>query len=143
MVRSGIVIEQKDGVMTLLFDRPEACEKCGQCDGRQHNTTLDLPGDGTVGDRVEVDMPSGRVAQAALLAYAIPVAFLLGGLLVAGPIRRTLSLPLNSDLFTIICAVLGLAIGWLVMRLISKKAETRRHFLPRVVAIYPAEKPPQ
>lgn len=133
MVRTGVVIEEKDGLLTLLFDRPEACEKCGQCNGRTHNATLELPGQARVGERVSVELPDGRLAQATLLAYALPVVLLLLGLVFGQ--RMFGFLPIAGDLRALMGGGVGVLLGLLLMAVSTRGARAKAHFSPRIVGL--------
>ncbi len=78
-------VVRKDGRLMARVERPEACMQCRACDyGLNAETFAELPkGNWQEGDEVEIDLESGRVSQASLLAYGIPLAGLLIALAIA------------------------------------------------------------
>ncbi|MDR3051715.1 MAG: SoxR reducing system RseC family protein [Oscillospiraceae bacterium] len=136
MLQTGVVMAAQGGKLTVAFERPQACKDCGQCGGeRRKQTELTLPGEGRVGDLVTVDVPDGRVAQAAALAYVIPLAGLLLGLLLAGPLRPALAPGLSDDLFAALCAGAGLLVSLGVLRLVDGCIRGRAGWQPRLVDV--------
>lgn len=123
----------------MRFDRPEACQKCGQCDGGKHATILELSGRADPGDRVEVQMPEGRVAQAALLAYAMPLVFMLAGLLLSGSLRTALGVQMGENGFAALCSGVGLLIALIPLGVMGRAGRLKNHFTPRIVAVMPAQ----
>ena len=78
MIRSGVVVEKENGVLGVVFERPEMCAHCGGC-LHKHCSRVQIKGDAQIGDTVDVDMPDGEVVKASALMYIVPVcAFLLG-----------------------------------------------------------------
>ena len=67
--------------LEISFCRPKDCGHCHACDGGQQPTVIRVPGEGRVGDYASVELPTGTVAKASLLAYAVPIGGLLLGML--------------------------------------------------------------
>ena len=74
-----------DGRLMAEVVRTEACQQCHACQfGQKERMLVELPeGNYAVGDTVELSLPDARFARASLLAYALPVATLFAGLLIA------------------------------------------------------------
>ena len=83
MTKFGQVLayNENTGIAAIGFNRPDACEKCGACGAQSHQGTIELKADCKPGDWVRVELPQGRFLQATALAYVLPLAGLLGGLL--------------------------------------------------------------
>ena len=79
-----------------------------------------------VGDRVVVDLSPKRVVQASLLAYAVPLAFLIAGVFLGG---------LVSDLFGLILGVAACALAYGVLRLVDRRNRKKHSFQPRMERI--------
>ncbi len=139
MLQTGTVVETAQGSLTVEFARPEACEKCGQCNGSRHATRLTLPGDAPVGAQVTVRMPDGKVAQASLLAYTIPLALMLGGLFAAGPLQLHVAPTWSVDLFAALCAAIGLVLAGGALVLINRLIKDRKDWQPHIVGIQPKD----
>ncbi len=127
MEQTGEVIEVSQGLLTIRFCRPEACENCRACSGEKHQATIQIPGDAQVGDRVTVSMPEGQVAKASLLAYAMPLCGLLLGLF-AGWV-------LGGDIPAILGAAAGLALSIFTLRLLDIRLRKDDRWTPKLVAV--------
>ena len=141
MLRTGTVVACEDSQLTVLFERPEACEKCGACGGRRHGHRITLPvpaGDATVGDQVSVDMPEARVVSASALAYLIPLAGLLAGLILGARQAERAAPGMSPDLFAALCALAGLATSLPVLMLADRAIRGKARWTPRIVAVLPA-----
>lgn len=143
MVRPGEVVEKKDGLLTVVFERPSACGNCNGCLSKQC-TNVELPGDAEVGDTVDVALPEKNIVRASAIAYVIPLLALLGGLLLGSLVHGPLGIAWNADLFAAaiggVCLIIGLLIVYGIDRRLRKKADWQ----PRIVAVHPeAEKLPE
>lgn len=127
MEQTGEVIDVSQGLLTIRFCRPEACENCRACSGEKHQATIQIPGDAQVGDRVTVSMPEGQVAKASLLAYAMPLCGLLLGLF-AGWV-------LGGDIPAILGAAAGLALSIFTLRLLDIRLRKDDRWTPKLVAV--------
>ncbi len=127
MEQTGEVIEVKNGLLTVQFCRPEACEKCRACTGEKNRATIQVPGEAQVGDSVTVRMPEGQVAKASLLAYAMPLCGLLIGLF--------LGFVLGGDIPAVIGAAIGLCISFLILKLLDSRLRKDVRWTPMVVAV--------
>ncbi len=132
MEQTGEVIEVNKGILTIRFDRPEACQHCGACNGEKHQALIEIPGQAGVGDRVTVSMPEGQVAKASLLAYAIPLAGLVLGLF--------LGWALGGEIPALLGAAVGLGLSLLVLRLNEKKLRKDAKWTPQLVSVEKREK---
>lgn len=130
MDQTGEVIEVNDGILTVRFLRPEACERCQACSGRTHQALITIPGRAEVGDRVVVRLPEGQVAKASLLAYALPLAGLLLGLFAGWA--------LGGDVPAFIGAALGLIVSFLALHISDRRMQREDKWRPQLVAV---EKP--
>jgi sigma-E factor negative regulatory protein RseC len=128
MERTGEVVEAHRGMLTVRFQRPQACENCRACDGKQHQHLVKLSGEARVGDTVVVSLPEERLAKASLLAYAVPLGGLLAGLF-AG------SLAGFGDVSALLGAALGLGLSLLVLRAGEKKFRRTGEWEPRLVSV--------
>lgn len=136
MINKGVVTESTAGKMTVVFERPEACGDCHNCPRgsescKQH--TIFLKGDAHVGDTVSVELDDSHVMLASMVAYLIPLAgFILG--LVLGYALSFRFPQWNSELFTAVFAIAGTVLAYLFMRVIDPHFAKGR-WEPRVVSI--------
>lgn len=140
MVRPGEVVEKKDGVLTVVFERPDACGNCNGCISKKC-TNVELPGDAAVGDEVEVDLPDKNVVGASAIAYLIPLAMLIAGLLLGTALHGTLGIGMSSDLFAALAGGVCLGMGLLIVVGIDRVLRGRKDWQPRIVAVHPAQRP--
>lgn len=127
MEQTGEVIQVDNGLLTVQFCRPEACESCRACTGDKHKAMIQIPGDAQVGDIVTVSMPEGQVAKASLIAYAMPLAGLLIGLFIG--------FALGGDLAAVIGAAAGLVLCLTVLKLLDGRLRRDERWMPRLVAV--------
>jgi len=112
MTNKGIVTEVNGEMLTVVFERHEACGDCHACMHGSTNCkkhTVKIRGKADVGDRIIVEMDEGHVMAASAVAYMIPFAGFMIGLVIAWLFK--LSEPLMALL-----AVAGTACAYLVMR---------------------------
>ncbi len=112
MTNKGIVKEVNGEMITVVFERHEACGDCHACHMGSENCakhTITIRGKADVGDEIVVEMDESHVMAASATAYMIPFAGFMIGLL--GAYALELSEPLMA-----LCAVAGTAAAYLVMR---------------------------
>ena len=112
MTNKGIVKEVNGEMLTVVFERHEACGDCHAChmgstDCAKH--TITIKGKAEVGDQIVVEMDESHVMAASATAYMIPFAGFMIGLL--GAYALKLPEPVMA-----LCAVAGTALAYLVMR---------------------------
>ena len=112
MTNKGIVKEVNGEMLTVVFERHEACGDCHACSMGSTNCakhTIKIRGKAEVGDQIVVEMDESHVMAASATAYLIPfVGFMLGLL---GGYAAGLSEPLMA-----LCAIAGTAAAYLIMR---------------------------
>ena len=135
MTNKGIVTEVSGDNLTIVFERPEACGDCHNCmhgseDCAKH--TIVLRGQAAVGDEVVVEMDDSHVMAASALAYIVPLAGFILGLAVGWLVRGAVAL--NPDLTMALCAVIGTACAYLVMRALDPHFSKGR-WEPKIVSV--------
>ena len=125
----GLVVGLSGESAQIRFLRGKQCANCGACLTAGENEmeiTLENTLGAKVGDRVVVDLSPKRVVQASLLAYAVPLAFLIAGVFLGG---------LVSDLFGLILGVAACALAYGVLRLVDRRNRKKHSFQPRMERI--------
>lgn len=140
MVRNGEVVENQGGILTIVFERPAACENCNGCLSKQC-VNLEIAGTAAVGDTVEVELPDKSVVASSAIAYLLPLGMLLAGLLLGNPLRALLQISMNADLFAAAAGVVCLLIGVAIVYIIDRRLRNRRDWQPRIVAVHPHQEP--
>ena len=112
MTNKGIVKEVNGEMLTVVFERHEACGDCHAChmgstDCAKH--TITIKGKADVGDEIVEEMDESHVMAASATAYMIPFAGFMIGLF--GSYALKMSEPVMA-----LCAVAGTALAYLVMR---------------------------
>ena len=135
MTNKGVVKAVNGEMLTVVFERHEACGDCHACmrgssDCSKHTVTI--PGKAQVGDVVVVEMDDSHVMAASALAYMIPLAgFMLG--LLAGYAAHV------SEPVMALCALIGTGLAYLVMRALDPHFSKGR-WEQRIVSVSRPEK---
>ena len=140
MIRSGVVVEKENGVLGVVFERPEMCAHCGGC-LHKHCSRVQIKGDAQIGDTVDVDMPDGEVVKASALMYIVPLCAFLLGLLLAWLVYRGGAVRMAEDLFYALCGLAACALGLAAVWAADKKLRGAQKWQPRVVAVHKPEQP--
>lgn len=132
MIKFGQVKERNDakGLVTIRFERPEACGKCNACGTGSQKGEVTLPSDCQVGAWVRVEMPEGRFVQATALVYILPLAGLLLGLFGGWKLGA------GSDLWTVLGALAGLVIALSSLYLVDRQLSKKPEWMPKITAVY-------
>lgn len=130
MDRLGEVTAVDGKWLEITFCRPSDCDKCHACMGGSKTTTLRLEGKANVGDQVLVEMPASTVTQASLIAYGLPLAGLLVGMLAGDQL-----IPMEHSLGALIGAVIGLALPLTYLLVTEKKRRSNPKWTPQIKRI--------
>ena len=132
MIKFGQVTayDEKTGMATITYIRPEACARCGACGGLSQNGSIRLRADCAVGNWVKVVLPDSRFMTATLLAYIIPLIGFLAGLF-AGSILSG-----GSELWALGGSLLGLGLCLLGMKWNEKHIAGKPEWTPHVEQVY-------
>ncbi|MEG0900597.1 MAG: SoxR reducing system RseC family protein, partial [Clostridia bacterium] len=133
MIKFGQVSKynEKTGMATVVYVRPDACEKCGACGSESHKGSIELKAACKQGDWVRVELPDARFVQATTIAYAIPLCgFLIG--LCAGYFATG-----GNELWAVLGSSGGLGLCVLGLMINEKRIAGKPEWTPRIVAVYP------
>ena len=125
----GLVTSIRDGNAQIHFLRGSACAHCGAClTVGESEMEISLPNTlgAKVGDHVVVDLSPKRVVQASLLAYAVPLVLLIGGVLLGSQI---------ADWAGLVLGIAACLSGYLILRVVEKRTKDKNSFRPRMVRI--------
>lgn len=125
----GLVTAVKNGTAQIHFLRGSACAHCGACltvGESEMEVTLPNTLGAKQGDRVVVELSPKRVMQASLLAYAVPLLLLIGGVLIGSRYADWAGLALG---------IAACGIGYLILRIVEKKSAKKRSFQPRMTRV--------
>ena len=125
----GLVVGLNGNMAQIHFLRGKQCANCGAClTAGENEMEIALPNSlgAKVGDRVVVDLSPKRVVQASLLAYAVPLAFLIAGVFIGG---------LVSDWFGLVLGVVACGLAYGILRLVDRRNQKHHSFQPRMERI--------
>ena len=135
MERFGEVTKVDGKWLEITFCRPSDCDKCHACMGGPNTTTLRLQGKANVGDTVLVELPASTVTMASVIAYGLPLAGLLAGMLLGDAF-----IPMENSLGALIGAVVGLALPLIYLLVSEKKRRSNPKWTPQIKRIIPMSK---
>ena len=135
MERLGEVTKVDGKWLEITFCRPSDCDKCHACMGGSKTTTLRLEGKANVGDSVLVELPASTVTKASAIAYGLPLAGLLIGMMLGNEF-----LPLEDSLGALVGAVAGLTLPLIYLFVSEKKRRSDSQWTPQITRIIPMTK---
>lgn len=133
MERTGIVKAIHGEWLEVEFCRPTDCDKCNACHG-QKVLQIRVKGSASVGDKAVVSLPESVVTTASLIVYAIPLAGLLGGMLLGSWL-----IPLGNSLGAVIGGAAGLAVTAAGLWLTESRRRNNPKWHPQLVRVIPAD----
>lgn len=132
MIKFGQVTayNNKTGVATIAYVRPDACAKCGGCASMNQTGTIDLKAACEVGNWVKVVLPDSRFMGATAIAYIFPLILFLCGLFAGHALSG------GNELWALAGSLLGLGIALLVMKINEKHIAGKPEWTPHVAQVY-------
>jgi len=121
---------EKTGVATITYIRPEACARCGACGSLTQTGTIDLKADCAVGNWVKVVLPDGRFMKATAMAYVIPLIGFLAGLF-AGYFASG-----GHELAALGGSLIGLGLCVGILKWNEKRIAGKPEWTPHVAEVY-------
>ena len=118
--------------LEVSFCRPQDCGHCHACEGGQQPTVVRVAGVGRVGDYASVELPTGTVVKASLLAYALPAAGLIFGMLLG----QTLG---GGTAGTAIGGAAGLLLTGGAVAFTEKSRRNSERWQPKLTRVFPRE----
>ena len=134
MNQQGFIVEiVDDKTAKMRMQRHSACASCGKCakltsESQDLIVEVDNQIGAKVGDHVEVSMETVKVMKATMLAYILPLIFLVAGTAISFGVLNAISFkgPLE-----VLCTFLS----YLYLRKNDKKYRDSRDYIPVVVRI--------
>lgn len=136
MREEGCVVSVKDEAAIVAMPISKECESCGAClmagSGRELLLLATNAAGASEGDRVEVEIASGRVIAAAFIIYMIPILLTIVGFLIGSAIAggsEDSGLPIVLAVLFLVASFIGV---WLYdLRL--RRVERRQAVITRVI----------
>ncbi len=140
MEKEAWVVGFEGGQVRLRYLRHSLCRDCGACsmfgEGEQevllpYDAKLDLQ----VGDRVTVEMKSGQLLRASLLAYGVPLLFFLLGYLVGENLSRMWQLAGYEEAGGIVGGLIFLFLSYKGINLYDRRLQTTGRYQLQVTRV--------
>ncbi len=139
MVRTGEVVEREDGVVSVVFERPEACAHCNGCVNHQC-TRVEMRADADVGDMIDVEMPEKTVVKASMIFYILPLGLMLLGMYVGSLFYGALGYTFNREMFAALFGLAFMALGFYAVYRVDRRLRKRQEWEPKVIRVHKKEK---
>ena len=144
----GKVVGSEGGMARVEVSRNTMCDSCHQKEAC-HTTLLESgqvtvalvrnPLDAKPGDRVEIAVDEGVMIRGSVVLYILPLAFMLGGILLALGLKERLGLGLGDDTLVLLSALGGLVLSLPVIRHWSGRSKFMAANIPVITEILPDE----
>lgn len=136
MREEGCVVSVKDEAAIVAMPISKECESCGAClmagSGKELLLLATNTAGASEGDRVEVEIASGRVIAAAFIIYMIPILLTIVGFLIGSAIAggsEDSGLPIVLAVVFLVASFIGV---WLYdLRL--RRVERRQAVITRII----------
>lgn len=129
MKQNAEIKKNEKGEYYAHVERTSACAHCGACKGREQEFIVD---DVSAQGPCSIEMRSGRVLLASTIAYVIPLALFVIGLMLGYPLSAALALPGAPDLWAAALGLVLLVISYAAIRLLSPWMQRKRLFAPTI-----------
>lgn len=141
MNQQGFIVEiVDDRTAKMRMQRHSACSSCGKC-AKLSSDTQDLVVEvdnqigAKVGDHVEVSMETVKVMKATMLAYVLPLIFLIAGTAISFLVLTKISFNGPTEVISGLCGLLCTLLAYLYLRKNDKKYRDSRDYIPVVVKV--------
>ena len=141
MNQQGFIVEiVDDKTAKMRMQRHSACASCGKCakltsESQDLVVEVDNQIGAKVGDHVEVSMESVKVMKATMLAYILPLVFLIAGTAICFFVLNKIEFKGPIELLSGLSGLLFTFLSYLYLRKNDKKYRESRDYIPGVVRI--------
>ena len=141
MNQQGFIIDIVDSrTAKMIMQRHSACASCGKCSKLSSECQdLVVEVDNSIGakkgDHVEVSMESVRVLKATLLAYLVPLMFLLVGTILTYYILDLIKFSGPTEVIIGVVGLICTCISYLLLKKNDDKFKQSRQYIPKVTRI--------
>lgn len=141
MNQQGFIIDIVDSrTAKMIMQRHSACASCGKCTKLSSECKdLVVEVDNSIGakkgDHVEVSMESVNVLKATMLAYLVPLMFLLVGTILTYYILNLIEFSGPIEPISGIVGLICTCISYLLLRKNDNKFKESRQYIPKITRI--------
>ncbi|WP_434797469.1 SoxR reducing system RseC family protein [Terrisporobacter vanillatitrophus] len=141
MNQQGFIIDIVDNrTAKMIMQRHSACASCGKC-SKLSSECQDLVVEvdnfigAKKGDRVEVSMESVKVLKATMLAYLVPLMFLLVGTILTYYILNLIKFSGSIEVISGVVGLICTGISYLLLKRNDNKFKQSRQYIPKITKI--------
>ena len=135
MEQSGIVVDVLDnGDALVRFKRTSACGPCHACfrlGSDEADITIENKLQAKVGDEVEISIHGKTMMQSSMIAYGIPLIFLIVGVCLGS---------LISEIAALLIGISATLLSFLVLKFLDKTLRNINRFKPKMIKIIKADR---
>ncbi len=141
MIEETGVVTKTDGVTaTVLVEKKSSCENCGAgsaCTSSEKGMEIEAlnPLQAKVGQTVKVSIKAQTYLKGTMLVYGIPLVALIAGAILGQNIGEKYFKEISSDIAAAIFGFAAIIIAFMVIRVWSKKTETKTADKPVIEGI--------
>lgn len=141
MNQQGFIIDIVDNrTAKMIMQRHSACASCGKCSKLSSECQdLVVEVDNSIGakkgDRVEVSMESVKVLKATMLAYLVPLIFLLVGTILTYYILNLIKFSGSIEVISGVVGLICTGISYLLLKRNDNKFKQSRQYIPKITSI--------
>lgn len=141
MNQQGFIIDIVDSkTAKMIMQRHSACASCGKCTKLSSECQdLVVEVDNSIGakkgDHVEVSMESVKVLKATLLAYVVPLMFLLVGTILTYYILDLIKFSGQIEVISGIVGLICTCVSYLLLKKNDDKFKQSRQYIPKITRI--------
>lgn len=141
MNQQGFIIDiVDDKTAKMIMQRHSACASCGKCSKLSSEckdlvVEVDNAMGAKKGDHVEVSMESVRVLKATLLAYLVPLIFLLVGTILTYYILNLIKFSGEIEVISGLMGLICTCISYLLLKKNDDKFKESRNYIPKITRI--------
>lgn len=139
MEETGLVIKIEGNKAFVSVERKSACEGCPAssiCKPGDEGSVIEAINEAgaEIGDRVSVSLKAFSYLKGSIIVYGIPTICLIAGAIIGKELLKDLFI-LDPELLSAIGGLGAFAISFLIVKLLSKKMEKKKEYIPVVERI--------
>lgn len=146
MEHVGEVYEVNDeGTAKIKVKRHSSCKSCGGCgiltSGEDKAVSMEVPNPigAKVGEFVRISVETDKVILASLIVYVLPVIVLVIAMYITQQVAISSGYQETAEVISIGVGLGGMALVFLILRLLDKRIARTKKFKPRITEIVPED----
>lgn len=132
---TGIVTHTEGNIAKVVVQRRGECEGCGArgvCEPSEGGMEIEAlnPLQAKTGERVKIAIRAAAYLKGSIIVYGLPLTALIVGAILGKNIAEKFFKELNSDIAAAVLGFAFLLITFIIIKVWSKKAETKVEYKP-------------